>query len=152
MAELARVEGHWDHTVRSEICMFQPGNPCDYHYHDGDEYWVVFRGHFNLDYHVSSALRDLASCWPSARATSTALLHPEDVMQAIVLRTPPEGPRRATATSTGSATATPIPDRDIPESVWKAFARARASKPERRSSPRTAGAVTSRRTQPWGDE
>src|SRR5690606_39003374 len=35
MAEVGRVMGHWAHSVRSEICMFQPENPCDTHYHDG---------------------------------------------------------------------------------------------------------------------
>ena len=49
-AELARVAGHWTSVIRNEICLFRPDRPCDYHFHDGDEYWMVFRGHFTLNY------------------------------------------------------------------------------------------------------
>src|SRR5262249_1748356 len=49
-AELARIAGHWSTVIRNEICLFRPDRPCDYHYHDGDEYWMVFRGHFTLNY------------------------------------------------------------------------------------------------------
>ena len=104
MAELARIEGHWDHTVRSEICMFQPGNPCDYHYHDGDEYWVVFRGHFDIDYHGLKCPTRPGELLAFGKGYEHGLLHPEDVMQAIVLAMPPQG-ASATATSTASATA-----------------------------------------------
>ena len=72
MAELARIQGHWEHTVRQEICMFDAANPCDIHYHDGDEYWMVFRGHFNIDYNGLKIPTRRASCWCSARATSMA--------------------------------------------------------------------------------
>lgn len=46
--EIARIAGHWNEAIRTAIFKFGPGRPCDYHYHDGDEYWFVFRGHFTL--------------------------------------------------------------------------------------------------------
>lgn len=46
--ELVRIVGHWSEVVRTAMFKFMPGKPCDYHYHDGDEYWFVFRGRFQL--------------------------------------------------------------------------------------------------------
>jgi mannose-6-phosphate isomerase-like protein (cupin superfamily) len=49
-AEFVHISGTWDKIHRTEICAFGPGVPCDYHYHDGQEYWLTFRGHFTLQY------------------------------------------------------------------------------------------------------
>ena len=46
--EALLITGHWSEVVRTAMFKFAPGKPCDYHYHDGDEYWFVFRGHFQL--------------------------------------------------------------------------------------------------------
>lgn len=48
--ELVRIAGTWKEAIRTEIFQFRPDKPCDYHYHDGDEYWFVFRGNFTLNY------------------------------------------------------------------------------------------------------
>jgi quercetin dioxygenase-like cupin family protein len=48
--EIVRIAGHWSEAIRTAIFTFGPGRPCDYHYHDGDEYWFVFRGNFTLRY------------------------------------------------------------------------------------------------------
>jgi hypothetical protein len=74
LAEVARVQGHWERTIRSEIYTAQPGNPCDYHYHDGNEYWMVFRGHFPLDYNglrVPVAPGPATRVWEGVRARGT---------------------------------------------------------------------------------
>ncbi|HEY2655656.1 MAG TPA: hypothetical protein VGI55_07690 [Solirubrobacteraceae bacterium] len=118
MAELARIEGHWDHTIRSEICMFRPGNPCDYHYHDGDEYWVVFRGHFNIDYHGLKASVQPGQLLAFGKGYEHGLLDPEEVMQAIVLAMPLED-RKRDGHLNRERNGDPIPGRTIPESVFK---------------------------------
>lgn len=46
--QLARIAGHWDEAIRTAVFMFGPGHPCDYHFHDGAEYWFIFRGRFTL--------------------------------------------------------------------------------------------------------
>ena len=48
--ELVRISGTWKEAIRTEIFQFRPEKPCDYHFHDGDEYWFVFRGNFTLNY------------------------------------------------------------------------------------------------------
>ena len=48
--ELVRIAGTWKEAIRTEIFQFRPDKPCDYHFHDGDEYWFVFRGNFTLNY------------------------------------------------------------------------------------------------------
>jgi mannose-6-phosphate isomerase-like protein (cupin superfamily) len=128
-AELARIEGHWDHTIRSEICMFQPGNPCDYHYHDGDEYWAVFRGHFDIDYHGLKIPTRPGELLAFGKGYEHGLLDPEDVMQAIVLAMPPQG-RERDGHLNRERDGAPTPDRDIPESVWESL-RERAGEPAR---------------------
>lgn len=44
-AELVRFGGRWPELIGSGIFHFEPGRPCDYHFHDFDEYWYVYRGH-----------------------------------------------------------------------------------------------------------
>jgi quercetin dioxygenase-like cupin family protein len=118
MAELARIEGHWDHTIRSEICMFQPGNPCDYHYHDGDEYWVVFRGHFNIDYHGLEAPVVPGQLLAFGKGYEHGLLGPEEVMQGIVMAMPLEG-RKRDGHLNRERNGDPVPGREVPESVFE---------------------------------
>jgi mannose-6-phosphate isomerase-like protein (cupin superfamily) len=117
MAELARIEGHWDHTIRSEIAMFQPGNPCDYHYHDGDEYWVVFRGYFDLDYHGLKVPVKPGELLAFGKGYEHGLLDPEEVMQTIVLAMPLED-RRRDGHLNRERNGDPVPGREIPDSVW----------------------------------
>jgi quercetin dioxygenase-like cupin family protein len=124
MAELGRVEGNWNHTIRSEICMFQPGNPCDYHYHDGDEYWVVFRGHFDLDYHGLKIPTRPGELLAFGKGYEHGLLDPPEVMQAIVLAMPVED-RQRDGHLNRERNGDPVPDREIPDSVWDEL-RARA--------------------------
>lgn len=117
MAELARIEGTWDHTIRSEICMFQPGNPCDYHYHDGDEYWVVFRGHFDIDYHGLKVPTEPGQLLAFGKGYEHGLLDPTEAMNAIVLAMPLED-RQRDGHLNRERNGDPVPGRDVPESVW----------------------------------
>ncbi|HEX3690138.1 MAG TPA: cupin domain-containing protein [Solirubrobacteraceae bacterium] len=118
MAELARVEGHWDHTIRSEICMFQPGNPCDMHYHDGDEYWIVFRGHFNIDYHGLKVPTKPGELLCFGKGYEHGLMEIDEVMQAIVLAMPLED-RERDGHLNRERNGDPVPGRDIPDSVFE---------------------------------
>ena len=117
MAELARVEGHWSSTIRSEICMFQPGNPCDLHYHDGDEYWIVFRGHFNLNYHGMTVRTGPGHLLAFGKGFEHGLLDPEEVMQGIVLAMPLEGAMRDGHLNR-ERNGDPTPGRDVPLGVF----------------------------------
>lgn len=49
-AELLWLGGTWKQPIRQTIFQFRPDKPLEVHYHDGQEYWFVFRGHFKLQY------------------------------------------------------------------------------------------------------
>ncbi|MFC6357097.1 hypothetical protein [Luethyella okanaganae] len=117
MAEFVRVMGDWDHTVRNEICMFRPGNPCDYHYHDGDEYWLVFRGHFTLDYNGLKVPVGPGELLAAGKGFAHGALDPEEAMNAIVMAMPLEDGKRDGHLNHGNQ-GEPTPGRDVPESVW----------------------------------
>lgn len=117
MAEVARVQGHWDHTIRSEICLFQPGNPCDYHYHDGDEHWIVFRGHFTLDYHGLKVPMRPGMMMAAGKGYEHGVLDPEEQFQAIVLAMPLED-RRRDGHLNRERNGGPTPGREVPDAVW----------------------------------
>jgi mannose-6-phosphate isomerase-like protein (cupin superfamily) len=121
LAELARVEGHWDRTIRSEICMFQPANPCDMHYHDGDEYWVVFRGHFNIDYNGLKIPTGPGELLAFGKGYEHGLMETGEVMNAIVLAMPLEDQMRD-GHLTRERQGDPVPGREVPESVWESLA------------------------------
>lgn len=121
MAELVRVMGHWDHTVRNEICMFRPGNPCDYHYHDGDEYWVVFRGHVTLDYNGMRVPVGPGELLAAGKGIPHGCLDPEEAMNAIVMAMPLEGPKRDGHLNHKNQ-GEPTIGREVPEPMWRDLA------------------------------
>jgi mannose-6-phosphate isomerase-like protein (cupin superfamily) len=118
IAEVGRVEGHWDHTIRGEICLFQPETPCDYHYHDGDEYWVVFRGHFTLDYNGIKVPMKPGMMMAAGKGFEHGSLNPEEQFQAMVLAMPLEGELRDGHLNQEMHGA-PTPGREVPASVWE---------------------------------
>lgn len=117
MVELVRIMGHWDHTVRNEICMFRPGNPCDYHYHDGDEYWLVFRGNFTLDYNGMRIPVGPGDLLAAGKGIPHGALQPEQVMNAIVMAMPLEDAKRDGHLNHQNQ-GEPSIGRDVPQSVW----------------------------------
>lgn len=117
MVELVRVMGHWDHTVRNEICMFRPGNPCDYHYHDGDEYWVVFRGHFTIDYNGMRIPMKPGELLAAGKGIPHGTLDPEEAMNAIVMAMPLEDAKRDGHLNHKN-NGEPTIGREVPEKVW----------------------------------
>jgi len=42
--ELVLVRGHWDAVNEVGSFQFRPEKPLEYHYHDYNEYWIVYRG------------------------------------------------------------------------------------------------------------
>lgn len=44
-AEVIRIGGTWDHINHISIFQFRVDRPLPVHYHDFNEYWLVFRGH-----------------------------------------------------------------------------------------------------------
>lgn len=117
MAEIGRVMGHWDHSVRSEICMFQPGNPCDTHYHDGDEYWVVFRGHFTLDYNGRKIKVGPGTLMAAGKGYEHGAEEVEEVMNGLVIAMPLEDGKRDGHLNRANQGA-PTPGREVPQEVW----------------------------------
>jgi mannose-6-phosphate isomerase-like protein (cupin superfamily) len=120
MAEIARIQGRWDRTIRCEICMFEPGRPCDYHYHDGDEYWAVFRGNFDIDYEGAKYRTGPGDLLAFGKGFEHGLLDPEEAMQAIVLAMPLEDAERDGHLSR-ERNGAPVRGRDVPESVFEAL-------------------------------
>jgi mannose-6-phosphate isomerase-like protein (cupin superfamily) len=117
MAEVGHVLGHWKGTIRNEICMFQPGNPCDYHYHDGDEYWVIFRGHFTLDYNGRKVPVGPGTLMAAGKGYEHGALDPEETMNGIVMAMPLEDQERDGHLNREN-NGEPVPGREIPDSVW----------------------------------
>jgi mannose-6-phosphate isomerase-like protein (cupin superfamily) len=117
MAELVRVMGRWDHTVRNEICMFRPENPCDYHYHDGDEYWVIFRGHFTLDYAGMRIPVGPGDLLAAGKGIPHGTLAPEETMNGIVMAMPLEDGKRDGHLNHKNQ-GEPTIGREVPESIW----------------------------------
>jgi quercetin dioxygenase-like cupin family protein len=117
MAELVRVKGHWDHTVRNEICMFRPGNPCDYHYHDGDEYWVIFRGHFTLDYNGMRIPVGPGDLLAAGKGIPHGALNPEEAMNAVVMAMPLEDAERDGHLNHKNQ-GEPTIGREVPQHLW----------------------------------
>lgn len=117
MAEIGRVMGHWSHSIRSEICMFQPGNPCDVHYHDGDEYWVIFRGHFTLDYHGRKIKVGPGTLLAAGKGYEHGALDVEEVMNGLVIAMPLEDAQRDGHLNR-ERHGDPTPGREVPDEVW----------------------------------
>ncbi len=44
-AEVMRIAGHWSETTILTMFQVRPDKELELHYHDGDEYWIFFRGH-----------------------------------------------------------------------------------------------------------
>lgn len=115
-AELVRVAGHWSSTVRMEICLFTPDMPCDYHYHDSDEYWIVFRGHFTLDYDGRKYAMRPGLMLAAGMGYEHGATAPEEHFQAVVIATQLEGQGRDGHLERHMH-GEPTPNRDVPESV-----------------------------------
>jgi mannose-6-phosphate isomerase-like protein (cupin superfamily) len=43
-AEVMRIAGHWSETTILTLFQVRPDKGLELHYHDGDEYWIFFRG------------------------------------------------------------------------------------------------------------
>ena len=112
-AELARIGGHWASVIRTEICLFRPDRPCDYHYHDGDEYWFVFRGHFTLNYDDREYAMRPGLMLAAGMGYEHGSLHPEEQFEAVVFATKLEGERRD-GHLTRERHGTPVRNRDVP--------------------------------------
>ena len=118
-AEVGHVKGHWAQVIRQEICLFRPDRPCDYHYHDGDEYWMVFRGHFTLNYDG----RDYAMRPGRMLAAGMGFEHgstaPEEHFEAIVMAMGLEGQKRD-GHLIREMHGEPVKNRDVPEAAMRA--------------------------------
>jgi len=92
--ELMRISGHWTEAIRMAVMQFGPGRPCEYHYHDGDEYWLVYRGHFTLlcdgDEHPMSPGSVLAA----GAGEEHGVISPAETFEAVGFATQLEGRKR----------------------------------------------------------
>jgi mannose-6-phosphate isomerase-like protein (cupin superfamily) len=92
--EVARIAGHWSEALRTAIFRFGPGRPCDYHYHDGDEYWFVFRGHFTLRYQGEDHQMRPGMILAAGMGEEHGAVAPEEVFEGIGFATQLEGQER----------------------------------------------------------
>jgi mannose-6-phosphate isomerase-like protein (cupin superfamily) len=119
-AELARIAGRWKQIIRNEICLFRPDRPCDYHYHDGDEYWMVFRGHFTLNYDGKDYEMRPGSMLAAGMGYEHGAVRPEEHFEAVVIATQLEGQLRdghLNREMHGPA----VKNRDVPAEALAAF-------------------------------
>jgi mannose-6-phosphate isomerase-like protein (cupin superfamily) len=92
--ELARIAGHWQSALRTAIFRFGPGRPCDYHYHDGDEYWFVFRGHLTMRLEGRDHELGPGSILAAGFGEEHGVLDPQEVFEGVGFATQLEGEMR----------------------------------------------------------
>jgi mannose-6-phosphate isomerase-like protein (cupin superfamily) len=119
-AELARIAGHWQQVIRNEICLFRPDRPCDYHYHDSDEYWMVFRGHFTLNYDGNEYELRPGLMLAAGMGFEHGSVAPEEHFEAVVIATQLEGQLRD-GHLVRDRHGDPVKNRDVPDSAMQSF-------------------------------
>jgi mannose-6-phosphate isomerase-like protein (cupin superfamily) len=124
-AELARIAGHWQQVIRNEICLFRPDRPCDYHYHDSDEYWMVFRGHFTLNYDGNDYDLRPGLMLAAGMGFEHGSIAPEEHFEAVVIATQLEGQLRD-GHLVRDLHGDPVKNREVPESAMRAFRKSAA--------------------------
>jgi quercetin dioxygenase-like cupin family protein len=92
--EVARIAGHWKEAIRTAIFKFGPGRPCDYHYHDGDEYWFVFRGHFTLHFMGQDYQMRPGAVLAAGFGEEHGVLNPPETLEGVGFATQLEGQQR----------------------------------------------------------
>jgi mannose-6-phosphate isomerase-like protein (cupin superfamily) len=92
--EIARIAGHWSEALRTAIFRFGPGRPCEYHYHDGDEYWFIFRGHLTM--HLDGVDHEMApgSVLAAGFGEEHGVLDPQETFEGVGFATQLEGQLR----------------------------------------------------------
>ncbi len=118
--EIARIAGHWKQVIRNEVAMFEPRHPCDYHYHDGDEYWFVSRGHFTLDYDGAKYAMQPGRMMAAGMGFEHGVSAPEEQFEAIVFATQLEG-RKRDGHLNRAMHGDPVKGRQVPADVDRAF-------------------------------
>jgi quercetin dioxygenase-like cupin family protein len=93
-AEFIQISGNWDEVVRTEICAFGPGFPCDYHFHDGHEYWFPYQGHFTLQYDERDHPMKPGLIFAARRGHEHGVSAPEEEFRAVVIATGLQEPCR----------------------------------------------------------
>jgi mannose-6-phosphate isomerase-like protein (cupin superfamily) len=125
-AELARIAGHWQQVIRNEICLFRPDRPCDYHYHDSDEYWMVFRGHFTLNYDGNEYALRPGLMLAAGMGFEHGSVAPEEHFEAVVIATQLEGQLRD-GHLVRDMHGDPVKSRDVPASAMQAHLKPRTA-------------------------
>lgn len=115
--EIAWIKGDWERTIRTEVFFAQPGMPCDYHYHDGNEYWVIFRGNFTLDFAGRRIPVGPGTLMAGGMGLEHGALDPEQPLSAIVMAMPLEG-RGRDGHLNREMHGDPVVGREIPDSEW----------------------------------
>ena len=118
-AEVGHVKGHWTQVIRQEICLFRPDRACDYHYHDGDEYWMVFRGHFTLNYDGREYAMRPGRMLAAGMGFEHGSTAPEEHFEAIVMAMGLEGQKRD-GHLIREMHGEPVKNRDVPEAAMRA--------------------------------
>ena len=94
VVEAVRIAGHWKQALRTSIFSFGPGRPCDYHYHDGDEYWFVHRGHFTLRYRGEDIPFKPGMILAAGMGEEHGVVDPEEIFEGVGFATQLEGEGR----------------------------------------------------------
>jgi mannose-6-phosphate isomerase-like protein (cupin superfamily) len=92
--EVARIAGHWSEALRTAIFKFGPGRPCDYHYHDGDEYWFLFRGRLTM--HLEGVDHEMGpgSVMAAGFGEEHGVVNPQETFEGVGFATQLEGQKR----------------------------------------------------------
>jgi D-threo-aldose 1-dehydrogenase len=93
-AELLWVAGDWQDILRCGPFQFVPGGGCEVHYHDGDEYWFINRGHVTLyDDGQTVALRP-GQMFAARRGVEHGVPQPEEIFEGVGIAMGLDAPHR----------------------------------------------------------
>jgi quercetin dioxygenase-like cupin family protein len=93
-SELLWFAGHWPETTYISLFHFTPDHPCELHYHDNDEYWFCFRGHFEGVYDGQPVSLRPGDVLATGQGIEHGMPHIEEVVEGVGFTPALRGQRR----------------------------------------------------------
>jgi mannose-6-phosphate isomerase-like protein (cupin superfamily) len=93
-SELLWFAGDWDYTNIVSVFQCRPDKPLEMHYHDCNEYWFIFRGHFRGTYNGKEYDFRPGDMLATGMGVEHAILAPIELLEGVGFSTRLEGKKR----------------------------------------------------------
>lgn len=93
-SELLWFAGDWDYTNIVSVFQVRPDKPLEMHYHDCNEYWFIFRGHFEGTYNGVQRQFRPGDMLATGMGVEHGILHPAEMAEGVGFSTRLEGQKR----------------------------------------------------------